>query len=436
VVDKHPHETITVADLESIFMTHKFLRESDLEKFGNEQRKRYEVESEQKRRKTSEDGVAFPQPSVMSYRDVTAGCVAAATVTSVALGISVAPNLWLVSGMLGGLYGYQTGKDLERRQRDEGAEQMNVVQVATVAAGRRLARAYLKANDVVQTYFFLYKTGQLSYAYYKQYAKLDERYAIQQKIDAWNERFVEGKKAFDKWEKENEVGRKVLATLRTVWLVEERSLKKHRLLRRRTSKYRAVQFFYDGVFALGRLWRAAWKGVTGRGGKEWNEFVAGITKKTTSDSTSRVTAAFAALIVVYLTGLLFTVAPKLLALTAILVGLAWPSWISELLDRLENFIEETRARGRGEEYSGSVVVGKATTSKSKQKATLKFDKNRYHYYRKMDGKKRFYRVGQPWFGPKNKNDSKTKKRSFVWPWQRKDEEDTKPSGMFDWGWRG
>ena len=31
--------------------------------------------------------------------------------------------------------------------------------------------------------------------------------------------------AFDKWEKQNEVGRKVLAGLRTTWLVEELSLK-------------------------------------------------------------------------------------------------------------------------------------------------------------------------------------------------------------------
>ena len=71
----------------------------------------------------------------------------------------------------------------------------------------------------------MYKTGQLSYEYYKHYSALDNRFAIQQKVDSWNARFVEGKMAFDKWEKQNEVGRNVLAGLRTAWLVEELSLK-------------------------------------------------------------------------------------------------------------------------------------------------------------------------------------------------------------------
>ena len=67
-------------------------------------------------------------------------------------------------------------------------------------------------------------------------------------MDAWNARFVEGKKNFDEWERENEIGRKVLAGLRTVWMVEENSYRsqKNRIQkgfkRGKQSKYRIVQY--------------------------------------------------------------------------------------------------------------------------------------------------------------------------------------------------
>jgi len=72
----------------------------------------------------------------------------------------------------------------------------------------------------------MYKTGQLSYAYFKQYERLDQRFRVQEKMDAWNTKFQEGKQNFDKWERDNEVGRKILAGLRTAWLVEEQSLRR------------------------------------------------------------------------------------------------------------------------------------------------------------------------------------------------------------------
>jgi hypothetical protein len=65
----------------------------------------------------------------------------------------------------------------------------------------------------------MYRTGQLSYEYYKIYEDMDRRWKVQEKVDAWNARFVEGKKQFDQWEKDNEIARKVLAGLRTVWYV-------------------------------------------------------------------------------------------------------------------------------------------------------------------------------------------------------------------------
>jgi hypothetical protein len=48
-------------------------------------------------------------------------------------------------------------------------------------------------------------------------------------------------------EQENEVGRKMLATLRTAWLVDEQSRK-----RRTKSRYKIVQYFYDTKYIIGK----------------------------------------------------------------------------------------------------------------------------------------------------------------------------------------
>jgi hypothetical protein len=48
------------------------------------------------------------------------------------------------------------------------------------------------------------------------------RFGIQEKVDAWNARFMQGKKKFDAWEQNNEIGRLVLASFRTAWLIEEK----------------------------------------------------------------------------------------------------------------------------------------------------------------------------------------------------------------------
>ena len=91
-----------------------------------------------------------------------------------------------------------------------------------ISLGRRMAKFYLSIYDATYGIWFMYKTGQLSYDYYKQYCKLDERFGIQNKMDAWNARFIQGKKNFDEWERQNEIGRRVLAGFRTAWLVEEK----------------------------------------------------------------------------------------------------------------------------------------------------------------------------------------------------------------------
>ena len=115
---------------------------------------------------------------------------------------------------------------------------MNLFSELVLRFGKRISKIYLECYDFFQGVWYLYKTGQLSYDYMKQYQALDEKFKIQAKVDAWNARFQKGKKNFDKWEKENEVSRKILAGLRTVWLIEENSLKNVSNQMKRKKKYR------------------------------------------------------------------------------------------------------------------------------------------------------------------------------------------------------
>lgn len=263
--------------------------------------------------------------------------------------------------------------------------------------------------------FFMYKTGQLSYDMYKRYALLDERFRIQDKIDAWNAVFVEGKENFDKWEKENEVGRKVLATLRTVWLVEERSLKKKGLKRiRKRSRYRLVQLVYDGAYFTGRFVASLWRLISGGGSsQELSEFLRGIrvdiSKSRLDEIGSRIGACVAALVAVNITGALFTLSPAFLGILAIGLGLMWPTWFPELLDRTKRLMQDTRARGRGEEEKtpSALPPGGRTV-----------DKSRYSFYITREGKKRYYRVTQT---PPFRQRQDEVNPGFRWPWQKPQE---------------
>jgi hypothetical protein len=224
------------------------------------------------------------------------------------------------------------------------------------------------------------------------------------------------------------VGRKVLAGLRTVWLVEERSLQKNKqqkLLRRRQrrSKYRLIQLLYDAAFVSGRFLATIWKTLTGRGGGELKEFFAGLWKWDLSSEEesveARVGAALGACVAVNLSGALFSLSPVILTVLAMGVGLLWPTWHSELADSIGLFWEDRRARGRGEDpallstksalsaksssWSGwSWTVPKIPSlarrtedTRTRRRATGPVDKKRYHYYRKVNGKKVYYRVGTP-----------------------------------------
>jgi hypothetical protein len=375
-------------------------------------------------------GVAFPQPSVLSYASVQWGSTVSAGIMGIVLASSIMPNLWLIGGLMGILFGYDTGKAYASEPH---IPPQNIGQSLVIASGRKLAKMYLKVYDAFQTFFFMYKTGQLSYEYYQRYAELDKRFEIQSKIDAWNARFVEGKIAFDRWEKEHEVGRKVLAALRTAWLVEERSLKKRTgLLKRnefRNSQYRLVQFVYDVTFTVGRILGKLRTKIFGepdgasspiveffrglfRGGNVSNE-----DGNRFSNFSSRIKGIVVAVVSVNLIGALFTMSPSFLALMAVGVGLVWPSWISELAERSRVFLEETRIRGSGSEQQQQQQPRRSIFSKEISKKAV--NKNMYHYYRTADGKKRYYRVGKPWsFTPRPFYREEPKSSNFFWPWAR------------------
>jgi hypothetical protein len=138
--------------------------------------------------------VAFPQPSVLDAKSLRWGTTAASSTLGLLVGLSVLPNLWLIGAVFGAFYGYGLGKQQEEQENPPS----QFVQLAIVNLGRRLANAYLQVYDYANALFFMYKTGQLSYDYYQRYADLDQRFAIQSKVDAWNARFAEGKINFDR----------------------------------------------------------------------------------------------------------------------------------------------------------------------------------------------------------------------------------------------
>jgi len=296
--------------------------------------------------------------------------------------------------ILGSFYGYEIGKQVPD------TAPTSFIPLMLVRMGNRITTVSLQIYDFFVGLTFMWKTGVLSYEYWKRYAVLDQKFGIQDKMDAWNARFIEGKENFDRWEQENEVGRKVLATLRTAWLVEERSYQKGIKMkkRRRQSKYRLIQLCYDIAFSTGKVLGSILKLLTGGGSTELTEFLKGISidisQARVEGIGARVGAVMAAIIAINILGSLFTISPGFLGLCAVAVSLIWPTWTTELYERLSRFLQETRAVGRGENTAPTMV-----------RARNRQDKKRFHYYISKDGSKRYYRTGQPF-----------------WPWQIKKEE--------------
>lgn len=151
--------------------------------------------------------------------------------------------------------------------------------------------------------------------------------------------------------------------------------------------------------------------LTGGGSSELQEFLKGIrveiSETTMNEISSRFSAAVAALVFVSVTGALYSISPFFLAFIAIMVGVIWPSWVSEFYDRTSRFLDDTRARGRGEEPTSNVF----------SQLTGRYDKSKFHYYVTMDGKKRYYRTGKPVFFINQTAEERKRKLSKKFPWQ-------------------
>jgi hypothetical protein len=189
---------------------------------------------------SSRGTVGFPQQSILTDTLVIRCTTATSGMIGLLIGRTVAANLWLLGFIVGVVYGNKVATDdvqqrSSSRMSADGAATTSVTSSSStsgimpnffLACGKRFGRAVLAVYDAINVLWYMYKTGKLSYAYYKQYESLDSRFQITDKIDAWNTRFQEGKLKFDRWEKENEISRKLLAGLRTFWMVEEQSLKR------------------------------------------------------------------------------------------------------------------------------------------------------------------------------------------------------------------
>ena len=391
--------------------------------------------SSMKPRKTKQ-GVAFPQASVLNYQSLQRGTAVASAVLGMFVAATLWPNLWLMGGLVGAVYGH------DLCSRPEEPPPSHLLARTLIGLGRRLARGTLQFMDYCRTLWFLYKTGELSYQYYKRYETMDQRFAIQAKLDAWNARFAQGKQQFDRWEQENEIGRTLLAGLRTVWLVDERSKRRAK----QTSRYRLVQYLYDLKHSMAQWTSKVWSALkTSDWDHQWREFARGIRNDLMASGRrswgARIGAVVASVFAVTVTGALFALSPTLLVVLAMGVGVAWPSWVPELLERIEALGVETRARGRGEEDSDQAVSSLLSRASATNTARLlgRYDKSRYHYYRRPDGSKRYYRTGQSLFRGRTKAtvmvDTKTtngKKTALAWPWT-KPQKTRRPPQNEQWG---
>lgn len=426
-----PSKPLTLADLQHILEKNGYVRREEVGNIlSSPDGMQYNVT---KKVTKSKSGVAFPQPTVLSNKHIKIGSMTSSGFFGLLLATTVRPNLWLLGGVVGSL----VGGDLAEKAAEQPSSQVTIAPDGslvpspshripgglygelTLKCGKKIASTYLKVWDLFQGIWFMYRTGQLSYEYYRTYAALDKRFGIQNKMDAWNARFIEGKENFDRWEKENEVGRKVLAGLRTVWMVEESSYKKqmYRKKGRRKSKYRLIQVVIDVTDWFKRLFHALWRAVRGGDNKEMNEIIKGIRigfqELNLEVMSQRTGAAIAALVAVNFVGALFAVAPYLLGATAIVFGAIWPNWMGNTAKVIKEVIDETRARGRGEQ------ITREQTQQRKEKLPF-VDKKSFSFYIGKDGKKKWYRTGQSYRGNAR---SAIDKDNFSWrlPWLNNDD---------------
>jgi len=381
---------------------------------------------------TDAKGLGMPQPSSATPRQVGLGCAAVSGTAGAVLSASVLPDLWLAGFFLGGLYGYgasfqadadaQTAARAAVRARDatraaakepddkgaaraaaaarteaDAAERRaigNAASRAIVVSGGRVTYMYLAVVDFFKAFWFMYKTGQLSYEYMQTYKKLDDRFSIQEKMDAWNSKFKEGKVNFDKWEKQNEVGRKILAGLRTVVLLDETS--KSRTSGKKGKRYQLQAYANRVLSATKRFLAGLYTLLTGGGSQELRDVYAGMRLKLAStnfeDLSAQIGSAFAALVAVNLIGAFFSAAPSFLAFLACVAGFVWPNWTRGGAERIRRTLRETAEKGRG---NPAAAGGRLRVRETADYGT--YSGGGYNYFVRDDGTKRHFRVGVPTF---------------------------------------
>jgi len=291
-------------------------------------------------------GVAFPQASVVTYQQLRQGTTTTAGILGMILLASIRPNLWLVGAFAGAAY----GRNRISLDEDETEWLPRTIQ----RAGRQVTEVAVEIMDRLKALYFLYKTGELSYDYYKRYQKIDERWKVQEKMDAWNARFVAGKEKFDAWEQKNEIGRKVLATVRTAWLVDEQQRRK-----RKGSPYRVVRWYQTGRVWLMRKLEALRKGIMGEG---WQDL-------SPDSASSRWGAALGAAVLFNVIGLFFSASPVLLTTIAFGIGLVRPDRCVNALRTFLNPPEKEVTNDDGKPTKD----GRSTKNVKTKKGTKKSD---------------------------------------------------------------
>lgn len=129
----------------------------------------------------------------MPCRDIAKGAAAAFGLMGMILGRSLAKNLWLLGGVSSGVLAAYLSRE------EEGGALSDTVR----AVGYEVAMR-------TRQYLFMWRTGKLSYVYFKRWEELDQKYAIVKKVEALKllslEKYGEAKKA----EKKYKVGQRLM----------------------------------------------------------------------------------------------------------------------------------------------------------------------------------------------------------------------------------
>lgn len=387
----------------------------------------------------SRGGVGLPQQSILTDKVLVSSTTFATGAIGFIISRTVAANLWLIGLILGATYGNSVAtEDVRIRSKSstgvEGSSSdlierelsRGIISKFILSCGRRCGRFFLTVYDAVNVLWYMYKTGKLSYSYYKQYESLDSRFQITDKIDAWNARFQEGKRQFDQWEKENEISRRLLAGLRTFWLVEEQSYK--RTSKKYGSQNRIVMVANTVYSYVTRFFHAMWKLMKGGGNtEELDDLLKGIQADISELNFvklgQQLGSGLTALVAVNVIAALFLISPGLVGAVCFVCGMIWPTWIGGAYRRFTKKISDTADKGRRD------MALKKSASEG----------GRYHYFIREDGTKRWYRTGRPvlnnFFMSKDPAQDEKKSKNINYFFSKKQPMDSTKKNGFFLNWR-